>query len=85
MKNVLTKPVYITGTHSLHNLNYINWYAFSITSIFLFLSDCVVTSTSQAAQDPESAETLWEVSEKLVGLENWNPLAQDKGVSSCEN
>ena len=34
-------------------------------------SDCAVKTPSKAAQDDEAARKLWDVSMKLVGLEEW--------------
>ncbi|XP_077291046.1 retinol dehydrogenase 13-like [Arctopsyche grandis] len=47
----------------------------------LYYSDCVPIRPSREALKPENAERLWKISEKSVGLENWDPLAEDKDLS----
>lgn len=34
-------------------------------------SDCAVVRESKAAQDDEAARSLWEMSAKMVGLQQW--------------
>ncbi|XP_021928783.1 retinol dehydrogenase 12-like [Zootermopsis nevadensis] len=43
----------------------------------LYYSDCKEKAPSAKACDPESALKLWEVSLKMVGLEDWDPVTAD--------
>lgn len=47
------------------------WNGLNLFLCFYFFSDCKVTEPSALAKDPEGAKKLWEISEKLVGLENF--------------
>lgn len=46
----------------------------------IFFRDCVKTEPSSESLDPEVAKKLWKLSEKLVGFENWSPLASDRSL-----
>lgn len=43
--------------------------SFNHFTLSFYDSDCAIKEESKAAKDAEAAKKLWEVSEKLVGLQ----------------
>lgn len=40
----------------------------------LYYSDCREKTPSSKARNPEAAKRLWELSAKMVGIGDWNPI-----------
>ena len=57
--------------HLREILQYCTGYHRMIIHNIFHYSDCAIKEESKAAQDDEAAKKLWEVSEKMVGLQKW--------------